>query len=320
MKTTWELDDATWRDLAARCPGATFFHAPGWHRLQAERNGYMLATARFDFGPGHEALLPLAIRRTYRGVLREALSGVGWGYGGLVATRPLSREQVDEAYEAVLDRYPDLVVIGNPFESGPSTPSAGTHSAELTQAITLLPADQQLAAMTSERARQTRRAFKDGFELVAVEAPTEDDVASFFPVYAEHSANWPNTQSIKDEAYFRGLFRHLGADVTLFKVMKGSELAAFRIVCRQGKLATGMHLARAGAHERTGAGPFLAAASMAWLHEHGVERLDLLSSGPLDGVRSYKASLGAEALPYGVVSNASWVGASLRRMRQAIAS
>src|SRR4051794_15564139 len=82
---TWAVSPEAWAEYLAHSAQATFFHSPGWYLTHAERGDYQLATARFEFPDGVTALLPMATTRRFRGLLRQAQSGVECGYGGLVS-------------------------------------------------------------------------------------------------------------------------------------------------------------------------------------------------------------------------------------------
>ncbi|MNT93717.1 hypothetical protein D3C72_2352600 [compost metagenome] len=51
-------------------------------------------------------------------------------------------------------------------------------------------------------------------------------------------------------------------------------------------------------HEKLDVGPFMIMETLAWCHAHGVSEFDFLPSGPLAGVKAYKASYGAQEAPF----------------------
>jgi hypothetical protein len=313
----WDLAPAAWRALAERCPRATIYHTPGWSLTQRDHGGYALHTVRFVFADGKQALLPLATRKRFRGLLREAVSGVEGGYGGLASTAPLSPDQVEEAFRRVRQRFGDLVVTGSPHEAFPNLPAGKLASADPTQIIPILQPQAQLAAMSETRRGSIRRAGREGYRSEVIVAPEPSQVARFFPIYEEHAEGWGSQRWRRDERYFQTLFHHAGRDLVLFLAWHGEELAGFRILGGFGRVAIAMHLSRARPYERRHVAPFMMGETLAWCHAHGHEAVDLLASGSLEGVRSYKASFGAVERPCPVVSHTSWVGASLETLWQA---
>lgn len=316
MQIDWAIDRDTWRAFLARCSNATFYHDPGWYEARREALSLRLVTPHFRFGDGAEALLPLAVRRTYRGLVNCAYSGLETGYGGLVAPVPLLPHHRMAAYEAVRRRYPDLVVTGSPHEAYDNGPSGATCEHDLTQVLAVLPPDAQARAMSTMRARHLKKAAKEGLSLQVVTPPQAADVTTFYPLYTAHAATWAYTRWLRDAAYFRALCQHAGDKLVLFIARLGDEPVGFHLI----GLGTGpviqLHLATSAEGDRLNAGTWLIAESLAWCHAQGHTRFDFLPSGRLEGVRAYKGSFGAELRPFSVVSYEGWLSPALAALRQ----
>jgi CelD/BcsL family acetyltransferase involved in cellulose biosynthesis len=295
---SWDVSPTQWRAVLERSNQATFFHTPGWYQAHAEVSGYRPWPALVRFEDGAEAILPLATRPAFRGLLTLAEAGIECGYGGLVATRPLEEAELKAAYRLVRARFADLHVMGNPHAALESAMAGGEASMATTQFVPVLDADAQLRRMNPKRAARVKKAAKLGFELTVIARPTPDDVARFFGMYAAHASYWQHRKWVRDEAYFRALFAHAGPDLVLFLVHLDGELAGFRLLGVQGGVAVGLHLATSPKHERLDAGPFMIAETLNWCRENGCTVFDFLPSGPLEGVKAYKASYGAEAVPF----------------------
>lgn len=308
---TWDVSPEAWREFVAHGTQATFFHSPGWYLTHAAMGGYSLATARFDFADGVTALLPMATVRRFRGLLRQAQAGVECGYGGLVSQEPLTHAHIRAAYQRVQARYADLQVTGNPHAAWEGALFPGDTSPIVTQLVPVLPRETQLKQMASTRAARVRKAGKLGFELTVIQAPSEDDVERFYPLYAAHASYWQYTRWVRDEAYFRTLFRHAAPELVLFLVHLDGELAAFRLLGVTGRTGLGLHLATTERHSRLDVGPYLIAETLAWCHDHGVGVFDFLPSGPLEGVSAYKSSFGGREAPFLAATCQSWLGRGL---------
>lgn len=307
----WGVDDQAWEAFLDRCPDATFFHGAPWYRTWEASAGFRPDAARIRFDDGAEALLPLAVAPKFRGIVQEAHAGLGAAYGGLVAPAPLTVAQADAAYQLVRRRYPALVVTGNPHAPGAHMPAGGRTAQDDTLCVALADPEGQRKAMTDSRRKALRQADKVGYELQVMEGPTEADLGSFYPLYEAHAAAWEYTRWKHDETYFRALLRHCGPRLVLFRAAHDGELAGFRLIARRGPVAMALHLARAEAYEKRHVSPWLVAASLAWLHEHGHHACDFMPSGRLEGVRTYKASFGSVALPYTTAAYDSAVSGAL---------
>jgi CelD/BcsL family acetyltransferase involved in cellulose biosynthesis len=312
---TWDVTPAQWRGVLERSQQATFFHTPGWYQAHAEVSGYRPQPALLRFEDGAEAVLPLATRPAFRGLLTLAEAGIECGYGGLVATRPLDEAELKAAYRLVRSRFADLHVMGNPHAALESAMAGGEASMATTQLVPVLDADAQLKRMNPKRAARVRKAAKLGFELTVIPRPTGEDVARFYGMYAAHASYWQQRKWVRDEAYFRALFQHAGADLVLFLVHLDGQLAGFRLLGVHGEVAIGLHLATSAQHEKLDAGPFMIAETLNWCRENGVRVFDFLPSGALEGVKAYKASYGAEPVSFLSASTRSVWGHCLSAAR-----
>lgn len=292
------VSNAAWTAFLAGCPGATFFHTPEWYEAHAQALDYTPRPYLMRLPDGREALLPMATRPAFRGLVTRAFAGVENGYGGLLTPTPWTAEEEAAAYDAVRRRHPDLVVTGNPF--APLQPGTGATEATDTQVLPVLSPEAQLRAMDESRAKKAKKGAKAGFTLEVIHPLTADDVMRFFPLYAERAAGWGYKRWVRDESYFRALARHAGSRLALFLAYQGSELAGFQLLGLAWPHVTALYLATAKAHEPQQVGPFLAVAPLAWCHERGFATYDLLASGQLASVKVYKASLGAETRPYAI--------------------
>jgi CelD/BcsL family acetyltransferase involved in cellulose biosynthesis len=312
---TWDVSPAEWTAFLERSPNATFFHSAGWYATHAAASAYRPRAAHFQFEDGAEALLPMAVTRRYRGLVTVAQSGIESGYGGLVSPTPLSDAHARAAYGMVRARHADLEVTGSPFAPGEAALLGGEPSTSGTQIVPVMAPEAQMRQMDKKRAARVRKAGRVGFELAVIESPTEAMVSAFYPLYAAHASYWQYARWVRDEAYFRALLRHAGPSLTLFLVTLDGELAGFRILARQGEHALGLHLATTRAHEKLDVGPFMIAETLAWCHAHGCRTFDFLPSGPLEGVQAYKASYGAEPMPFLSASATSLTGRGLSAAR-----
>jgi CelD/BcsL family acetyltransferase involved in cellulose biosynthesis len=316
LEFEWAVTPAEWDAFLACCPRATFFHTHAWYAANAAAAGYRLNTALARFPEGAEALLPLAVSPQFRGLIRTASAGIETGYGGLVSPAPLNAAQVAAIYRRVRARYPNLRVTGNPFEAYPNVPADGVRQVDDTQVLPLLdPADQR-RAMSDTRVKHCKRAAKAGFRLEIVEGVSPADVPRFYPLYAQHAAEWTYTKWARDEAYFLALATHAGELLVLLLAYHGDRLAGMRLLGLTGPVVMDLFLATDPAFEPLHVGPLLVEAALNWCHAHGYSRFDFQPSGRLEGVKRYKAAFGAESVPNVITTYSSLLGRSLEGIWQ----
>ncbi len=294
MTLDWDVPLPRWREILQQTKLATFFHTPGWYLTHAEIGGGEVRCAEFRWPDGQVALLPLAIRSRFRGVVTEALAGVENGYGGLLGPRALPPHRIEEAYAAVLDRYPNLRVLGNPLGEQLSVPLSGKITESFTQALPILDPLAQRARMSEMRRRHCRKAEKAGFELERIHPVVPSDMRALYPVYAEHSSRWKYRRWVRDEAYFQTLFRHSGHDLALFVARHEGQVAGFMLLGCWGETLVELHLATRAEQEASQVGTHLIVKPLEWAHEAGYRVFDFLPSGNLDGIVAFKESFGPE--------------------------
>jgi CelD/BcsL family acetyltransferase involved in cellulose biosynthesis len=318
VATDWDVGLPRWREVLRRSEQATFFHTPGWYQTHAEIGGAAVRALGFRWPDGQEALLPLALRSRYRGWVTEALAGVENGYGGLLSPQPLPSHRIEEAYAQVRARYPNLRVLGNPL-GRQSVPAHGRVIESFTQAVPILEPSVQVARMSGMRQRNLRTAEKAAFALERIHPVVPSDARDLYPIYLEHSARWQYRRWVRDEAYFRALFRHAGHELTLFVAHHGGERAGFILLGCWGETIVELHLATRSAKDRLQVGTYLIAKSLEWAHGAGYRVFDFLPSGTLDGIIAFKESFGAERLgQVEVVQDSLW-GRGLAILRGAMA-
>lgn len=317
LEVDWDVGPQAWRRVLERCPRATFFHTPGWYQTHADLAGYAVRGVGFRWPDGQEALLPLALRSRFRGWAQEAHAGLENGYGGLVSPQPLPPHRIEEAYAQLRARHPNLRVLGNPLARQHGVPTSGRVSESFTQAVPILDPVAQARRMSERRQRSLRKAERAGFELELRHPVFPSDARDVYPLYQAHSSQWKYRRWVRDEAYFRALFRHAGRDLTLFMVRHEGELAGFILLGGWGETLVELHLSTLKEKDGLQVGTFLIVKPLAWAYEAGYRIFDFLPSGKLEGVIAYKDSFGADRLRQVEVVHESLWSRSLASLRGA---
>jgi hypothetical protein len=144
VKLYWTTDMAAWEDLAATCPGASYFHRGPWLGAVAEALGGRFEGAICELASDAVGLVPILRRPALGGWWAEGQSGLSGpfaSYGGLISPEPLTPEQVEAVFVAIAGTLPNLRVVGNPHARGEHLPrEAGgtTHLAAPAQLIDLV--------------------------------------------------------------------------------------------------------------------------------------------------------------------------------------
>lgn len=293
----WPLSEADWEAFLAACPRATFYHTPAWYRPHAETYGWEMAPMGIRLSNGEEALLPMALRAKYRGLLREAVSGVGGGYGGLVTPRPWPLDWVQVAYREVSQVFPELFVYSNPFEHYFNAPLPGFGFRLLetsTQALALADLETLRERYSRSRRKQCRKAMAEGYQIQTV--PAYGELERFYRVYEEATAEWSSRRWVRPKVFFERLLRYGGERLRICYVLQEGEPIGVRLIASYGQVGIGLVYALKRGHDQGAASSALTEAALAMCYKAGLRFYDFGGSGALAGIRYFKESFGAVPL------------------------
>jgi hypothetical protein len=237
LYTTTDL--AAWDDLAAECPGATFFHRAPWLGAVADTTGGRFEGAIVELDGGAVGLVPIIRRPALAGWWAEGTSGDTGAfpaYGGLISTSRLSIEQVEAVYEALARAWTDLRVVGNPHAPGPHLPEgAGGRTTPAAPAQLL------------ELAHVAPLHLKRDQELFFVPGPQEFQADMFGGL---EPAAPPGLES-RPRAFYYHLFRRADArQVAMLLLREQGQPVAGVLVGLDGAIATILGLAGTPAGQR----------------------------------------------------------------------
>ena len=293
----WQLSEADWEAFLRGCPRATFYHAPAWYRANAETFGLDVAPVLIQLSNGEEALLPMAVRAKYRGLVREAVSGVGGGYGGLVTPRPWPLDWVQLAYREVSSRYPELFVYSNPFEHyfNAPLPGFGFRMTETsTQALALADLELLRDRYSRSRRKQCRKAMAEGYQIQSL--PAQGELERFYRLYEEAVTEWTSQRWVRPKSFFERLLCYGGDRLRICYVLKGGEPIGARLIASYGAVGIGVVYALKRGHDQGAASSALTEAALAHCYKEGLRFYDFGASGSLAGIRYFKESFGAVPL------------------------
>ena len=120
MRVIEKVKKDFWEDVAARSSHATFFHTPHWSDIISKTFGHTDITSGFMFDDGTRAIFPLMCRnpKFTMGLLHDYVSGPPYVYGGPVAEKELTSQQLAEILAYIRSRctaYSSILIRGNPY-------------------------------------------------------------------------------------------------------------------------------------------------------------------------------------------------------------
>jgi len=111
-----------WEEVARACPYATFFHTHYWAEVIEKSFICANITKGFVFEDGTRVVFPLILikKRYLKGSinLNNYISGMLFVYGGPIADKDLTKQQLDEIMEYInskFSKYDEVIIRGNPY-------------------------------------------------------------------------------------------------------------------------------------------------------------------------------------------------------------
>lgn len=314
---SWDVDEPSWAEALAKCPGATYFHTAAWLTAAAETFRSQIVRVRADFDDGRFALLPLSVRPLARGLVPLAVSGETGVYGGLVSNSPLSDVQVEAVYAAVARRFPNLQVMGNPFATGPHLfPSAAgaTMSAESTHLLQLAPFDDLRKGFNRGAKSRGNKARRYGFTLDLLIQP--EAVDAFYPLYQDSVKRWGDKLTWpRPREFFERMLAHGAPGVSFLVARDGKVPVSALMMAAYGPY---VHYIAGATHvDYLDHSPsnFLMEEALAHFARGGFAVFDFGPSNGLAGVAQFKESFGAHPVPFHSISRRTLTGKAYFALR-----
>jgi hypothetical protein len=288
-----------WDRLVDVAPDATFFHTRAWAESLTQTYPFLRNASRaFELADGAIAVLPLIQRSWLRGVLVSYQSVTPGVYGGPIAERPLSDDEVRAIVQAIA--RPGLVrlrINASPYATW-RQPGHLTTQPDFTQAIDLSGgADAAFKAASDGHRRNVRRAQASG--LTVRLATSAADYEAYYDVYQDSLRRWGN-QALTHYPLelFLNIREHCGDSARLWLVCKDDQVIGGALNFYHNRHVVYWHGAFLESHFEFRPSNFLHSEAIRDACDGGFAWYDLNPSGGLEGVARFKQSLGARRLEY----------------------
>jgi CelD/BcsL family acetyltransferase involved in cellulose biosynthesis len=255
----------------------------------------------FEFSDGRRALLPLIRVRRWPSYLR-CFESVPFGLNGapVLSGGPLDRRHVDALFERLEPdslRFNTGATVERPWLTGEATGvlepvEYSSHVLELEEGMERIWAKRFSAKVRN----QCRAALKKG--VVVRRATEPEDFESYYGIYASAAQGWGYEVPPYPVRLFRELAGLLGKGVDLQLAWLGGRPIA-GVLLLHGRSST-LYWSAAMLKEFGSYSPHnaLLHAAIEDACRRGMEQFDFGSSGPLESVRAFKESFGAQPVRY----------------------
>ena len=278
-----------WAAAYDASPHVTFFHGPRWSRVISEyRRDYRPEPLLVELEDGSTAVLGITTAPTgIPGIRRRLVSPEGCAGGWSAPRRPSASDTV--ALARVLADGEVIWRVGPADDAIPDAALPGARD-EVTHLIDLREgARAARQAWKAAARREVGRAERAGVTVRVGDRP--DDWNTYRALYGKTVARWEAPLTIYADRLFEIIPRVAADEALLLLAERAGEACAGAVVFVHGHHAAYWHAA-SETRAAPGAMNALQWRALALLEQRGVAWYDLLGSGPLTGVVTFKESVG----------------------------
>lgn len=316
--------DEEWDRTWLKCDSATYFHSREWSEVWG---AYQRAKTRPHplkaiFSDGKQVVLPLSSRKALKGLVKRFLSSPAGTYGGWISSEELTPAHVRLLVEFLTRELGPLDWRLNPYDLIlRATVIPGAKDDE-THALDLRPGFAAVSAEWSHGqaalARKVRKAVREGVTVTPAEA--EPDWRAYFDVYEQSLARWADQATSRYRwNLFSELFHRRSPHHQLWLARREERVIAGAL-CFYSK-AHAIYWHGAALEEFFPLRPvnLLMHDAIRDACARGCAWFDFNPSGDHEGVKAFKKSFGAQALPSPVVKiTPRWRHAVRRLFREKV--
>lgn len=299
MKEIKNFPLSLWNEVALESKTATFFHTPTWAKIITNVFPcYRIISKGYDLGGGDIAVFPIVATIERNGFFLWTESMYLGTYGGLIANRELSDQEVHEILKSFLcnKRIAHLHLIGNPF-SKYSYSKILSEEPLFTHILSLGEFHEVRKRFSDDKQRGMKKATQFGIEISI--ADTEEEYQAYYQVYEDTIRRWGKTTLVRyPYTLFEQLWLHKSESIKLWLAKMDDEVVSGKIIFYHNRYAFYWHGATLEKYFRFYPDPKLMATIIEDACEKGYQFLDMGPSGGLKGVEKYKEKFGAQVVPF----------------------
>jgi lipid II:glycine glycyltransferase (peptidoglycan interpeptide bridge formation enzyme) len=289
-----------WDQVVNHSDYATFFHTSVWTKIVCEcYPEYQIVTKGFKLDDGEIAIFPLLATLERNKIFYWLEAMVLGGYGGPVARRRLTVNEVNEIIcKTVSLRTAHLHLMGNPFADYPVDPSKLIET-QFTQFIYLDDYDSVYSHFRKDKRRAIRRAQELGVTVYL--ATSEEDYLTYWQIYTDTLRRWgKNTKCQYQYELFHRIFNEAGIAAKLFLAKYDGRTIAGKLQFYHNQIVIGWHSATYedcfGYHPDQ----YLVNEIIVDAFDCGYKIFDMGPSGGLQGIIKFKEEFGSQKKDFGV--------------------
>jgi len=293
-----------WDHIWGECDYSTYFHSREWAEIW---NRYTEGKMHPDpklviFTDGKKAILPLSYRKTLKGLVKSCISSPAGTFGGWISADELTAEHGKLLANYFVEKHRNLVWRINPFDSNFKNIAIPITRSDITQYLDLRHGFESIyRKWTRGHRNAANKAHKAGV-LVKV-ASSLEEWHLYYQVYKDSLRRWGDKASSRyDWSIFHEMLQRNSPNIKLWlAISKDGVVIAGAIIFYAKNHVVAWHGAALAQYFdcRPVNGLYYEIIKSAC--EQQYSWFDFNPSGKHKGVRAWKKSFGAQALPSPVV-------------------
>ena len=306
MKAINNISENFEHEVISKADYATFFHTSTWAQIIVENfPEYDIATRGFVLEDGSRAILPMLAKKVgARGFFKSYYSMIPGVYGGVIAERPLSNEELSTIYGSLMNAGTvQLIIWGNPYRESHLADGCDCRP-RFTHVVDLEGGFERVLGNYNRGARSnTNKARKAGIQVSI--ATTLNEYKEYYAVYEETLKRWgDNATSAYPFGLFQSVFQRaskrgiLNADLKLWVARLDERIIAGALIFYCNQHVVYWQGAALSDYFKYRANNLLQTEIIKHACEAAYKYYDFNPSGDNEGVVRFKESFGAERVEF----------------------
>jgi CelD/BcsL family acetyltransferase involved in cellulose biosynthesis len=294
--------DNAWRD----CEYATYFHSREWAQIwSAYTGGAMHPAAKVvRFSDQRRALLPFSSAKRHKGLVRDYVSSPGGTFGGWLAGDDFTHDHARALSKLLTVRW-NLVWRLNPYDALALQTYPGNGAPDETHALALAEGFEAIQKAWSREhaatARNIRKAQREGVQIQMATRP--EHWREYYEVYEESLRRWADKASSHyDWKLFEEMLHRRSSQIKLWTAVYDDRVVAGALCFYGTRHVVYWHGAALEQYFHVRPVNLLICEVIRDACAAGFRWFDFNPSGGHEGVKAFKRSFGAVALPCPVIS------------------
>ena len=308
MRVTEKVERTFWEDVAVNCTYATFYQTPYWAEVMAKTYPYIDVTKGFIFNDGTRVVFPFMRGRRASSLKRLLLpddyfSGALYFYGGPIADRELSEDQLDEIIEYInstFKKYNTILIRGNPFGQN-ITPTGFQEVKDLSHIVELFRYEDEEALLKSYTKRNRRyiNNAKRSNMMIVKEGTNLAEYDKLYQIYRKSFKYWRNN-ILTDYPLllFQNIYNLKNKYIKLWTVYYKDIMIGGEIMVYWNEYCVGCISNHDREYSKLHARRYMLHNVFLDCKEKGIRYYDFLQSSGMKGVEDFKRSMGGKEYPH----------------------